>query len=208
MTGRRKLLGSLRRGTMFTRRSCKLLNRPRRSPVAAKPVAAQPVALAQAITPLLMVMSDNVQGSPYVAVVQDLSVEVSRTDKSEETHRFKARVLETIRGPKLSEISYVIITEPGETSSVHTKSRSSSRCVAMRRATIARRRLDLSEQCRDARRCARGRQTSPARAADIFELSVSSREGRGALGSVEYARFNWHTCACPSGCSAARVRCR
>ncbi len=53
--------------------------------------------------------------------MQDLSVEASRTAASEETHRFKARVLETFRGPKLSEISYVIITEPGETSSVHNK---------------------------------------------------------------------------------------
>jgi hypothetical protein len=87
--------------------------------VDARAAEAKPAMLAQA--PEMKWLYTFVQGSPYVAVVQHLSVSVSRTKKSEDTHRYKARVLETIRGPKLSEISYVMSTEPGETAGVDKK---------------------------------------------------------------------------------------
>lgn len=86
-------------------------------PAEAQPVEAKPGALAQ--QPEMKMLSELVQGSPYVAVLQHLTVEVSRKDESEETHRYRARVLETIRGPKLSEISYVIVTEPDETAELN-----------------------------------------------------------------------------------------
>jgi hypothetical protein len=85
----------------------------------AQPVEAKPAALTQANTPLLKELETLVRSSHYVAVLQDLSVEVSRADESDDLHRYKARVLETIRGPKLSEISYVMFTERGDTAGVN-----------------------------------------------------------------------------------------
>lgn len=82
-------------------------------PAAAQPVEAKPAALAQVNPALLKELRSAVQGSPYVAVLDEDSIEVSRKGARAEAHQHYARVVETFRGPKLDKIDYVVITKPG-----------------------------------------------------------------------------------------------
>ena len=80
-----------------------------------KPAAGEHPSSSEAESSMLLLLAAAVQGSPYCAVVQHTRVEPWRAGPDEETHLVHARVLETVRGPRVQEIVYTVTTEPGET---------------------------------------------------------------------------------------------
>lgn len=64
--------------------------------------------------PMLNALTRAISDSPYSAIVQHTKVEVQRDGKNGDKHIRHARVLETLRGPKMDKITYTMFTEPGE----------------------------------------------------------------------------------------------
>jgi hypothetical protein len=71
-------------------------------------------ARAQTSSPMLEGLTAAVQGSPYCALLKHVSVKILPVSGGEQKHLYRARVLETFRGPALKEILYTMSAEPGE----------------------------------------------------------------------------------------------
>jgi hypothetical protein len=65
-------------------------------------------------TPMLNALTKAINDSPYSAIVQHTQVKLQRDGESGDKHIRHARVLETLRGPKMDKITYSVFTESGE----------------------------------------------------------------------------------------------
>lgn len=69
-------------------------------------------------------------GAPYAAVMQHTAVEVSSADENTDKHVRHANILQTIRGPVLKTIDYVMYTEKGEKTESDTEAQLVALCTS------------------------------------------------------------------------------
>jgi hypothetical protein len=77
---------------------------------------------------MMEALEDFISDTPYCAIIQHTSVDVvpipdpdPNDDDVEEKHIYYAKVLETFRGQQLENISYITITEKGESATISTE---------------------------------------------------------------------------------------